>query len=135
MDQIKHSVELNLYSDVKTKFGHESYISQVQYYKYKRAITKVRISAHSLPTERGQWDKTKRKERFCPLCTGDSIGNEQHWAIAKNIRTPLVEDNWISRTFCLMPHGFPFQITLLHLDFPVSILATDLDSQYKLSMA
>ena len=46
-----------------------------------------------------------------------------------------VEDNWRSRTFSLMPHGFPFQITPLHLDFPLYILATDLDFQYKLSMA
>ena len=58
-----------------------------------------------------------------------------HMKIAKKYPYTPVEDNWISRTFSLMPHGFPFQIISLHLDFPVYILATDLDFQYKLSMA
>ena len=63
--------------------------------------------------------------------------NYKYLAIAKNIRTPLtpVEDNWICRTFAQMPHGFPFQITSLHLDFQVYLLATGLDFQYKLSTA
>ena len=64
MDHIIHSVKLNLYSGVKTEFGQKSYISQVQYYKYGRAITKFRISVHSFRIQRGQWDKIERKERF-----------------------------------------------------------------------
>ena len=44
-----------IYSEVKKEYREESYISAVEYYKYRSAITKFRISAHNLPIEKGRW--------------------------------------------------------------------------------
>ena len=51
--EIGNSSKLNLYSSMKDDFKEEQYISDVKYYKYRLAIAKFRISAHTFPIERG----------------------------------------------------------------------------------
>ena len=58
---------------------YESYINEVKYYKYRSAITKFQISAHSLPIERGRWMSVHRNKRICPLCIGNVLGDEKHY--------------------------------------------------------
>ena len=62
-----------------TGFREEKYIHEVKYYKYRSAITKFRISAHTFPVESGRWDKTPCEKRMCPLCFSNDIGNEKHY--------------------------------------------------------
>ena len=50
-NEIRNSSRLLIYQDPKKKFEIEPYINKVKYYKYRCAITKFRISAHSLPKE------------------------------------------------------------------------------------
>ncbi len=68
--------KLAIYSDVKTKWGYESYLNSGQYRSY---ITKFRLSDHFLPIERGRYLKPKipRHDRICTLCN-DGLGNEVH---------------------------------------------------------
>ena len=71
--QIKQSNKLHLSSVIKTDQMQESYLSQIQYYRYRLAITKFQISAHLFPIETGRWQNIKRNKRFCPLCFGNKI--------------------------------------------------------------
>ena len=74
-----NSSRLTLYSSIKDDFKEEQYISDVKYYKYRSAITKFRISAHTFPVEKGRWQSIPRDQRLCPLCLGNLIGDEKHY--------------------------------------------------------
>ena len=50
--KIANSWRLNLYSSMKDDFKEEQYISDVKYYKYRSAIAKFKISAHTFPIEK-----------------------------------------------------------------------------------
>ena len=78
-NEIRNSSRLLIYQDLKKKFELEPYINEVKYYKYRSAITKFRISAHSLPIERGRWMSVYRNKRICPLCIGNDLGGEKHY--------------------------------------------------------
>ena len=78
-NEIRNSSRLLIYQDLKNKFEIEPYINEVKYYKYRSAITKFRISAHSLPIERGRWMSVRRNKRICPLCIGNDLGDEKHY--------------------------------------------------------
>ena len=67
-NEIANSSKLILYNHVKGEFREEKYIHEVKYCKYRSAITKFRISAHTFPVESGRWIKTPREKRMCPLC-------------------------------------------------------------------
>ena len=77
--EIGNSSRLTLHSSIKDDFKEEQYISDVKYYKYRSAITKFRISAHTFPIEKGRWQSIPRDQRLCPLCLGNLIGDEKHY--------------------------------------------------------
>ena len=77
--KIANTAKLILYSYVKEEFREEKHIHEVKYYKYRSAIIKFRISAHTFPLESGRWDKTPREKRVCPLCFSNDIGDEKHY--------------------------------------------------------
>ena len=77
--EIAISSKLILYNHIKEEFREEKYIHEVKYYKYRSAITKFRISAHTFPVESGKWNKTPREKRVCPLCFSNDIGDEKHY--------------------------------------------------------
>ena len=84
--------KLEFYSDIKSKFKIEPYLNLVENRSHKNALTRLRISAHSLHIETGcilkrykRYDKdlkaytnTPRGKRKCPICTGD-IEDEYHF--------------------------------------------------------
>ena len=70
--EIGNSSRLTLYSSIKDDFKEEQYISDVKYYKYRSAITKFRISAHTFPAEKGRWQSVL-------LCLSNLIGDEKHY--------------------------------------------------------
>ena len=57
-----------IYSKVKKEYREEFYISAVEYYKYRSAITKFKISSHGLPLEKGRWKSIDKTERKCKKC-------------------------------------------------------------------
>ena len=78
-NEIANSSKLILYNHVKEEFREEKYIHEVKYYKYRSAITKFRISAHTFPVESGRWDKTPREKRMRPLCFSNDISDKKHY--------------------------------------------------------
>ena len=76
--EIGNSSRLTLFSSIKDDFKEEQYISDVKYYKYRSAITKFRISAHTFPIEKDRWQSIPRDQRLCLLCLGNLTGDEKH---------------------------------------------------------
>ena len=74
---IRNSSRLLIYQDLKKQFEIEPYINEVKYYKYRSAITKFRISAHSLPIERGRWLSVHRNNLYA--CKGNDLSDEKHY--------------------------------------------------------
>ena len=66
-----------IYGKIKKEYREEPYVSQVEYHKYRSAITRFRISAHNLPIEKGRWQGIDKSERRCKKC----INND---AVMKN---------------------------------------------------
>ena len=77
--EIGSSSRLTLYSSIKDDFKEEQYINDVKYHKYRSAVTKFRISAHTFRIENGRWRSIPRDQRLCPLCLGNLIGDEKHY--------------------------------------------------------
>ena len=79
---INASSNLDFYASLKVSFGILPYLTQCIDPKLRKAITKMRISAHKLPveTERYSKAKTPREERLCPFCC-KSAGDETHYLI------------------------------------------------------
>ena len=76
---MKDSNKLQLYSNLKQSFEEEDYLSKVKFYKYRSAITKFRISAHSFPIETGRWKSIKINAFVQFDCTGNQLGDEKHY--------------------------------------------------------
>ena len=80
--------KLEFKSDIKSKFKIEPYLNLVENRSHKNALTRLRISAHSLHIETGRYKRydkdlkaytnTPRGERKCPICT-DDIEDEYHF--------------------------------------------------------
>ena len=71
--------KLDLYVTLKDSFGAEDYLNTPDY-KIRKAITKLRISAHKFPIEVGRYTNTPKQERICPLCN-DGVGSEEHYLL------------------------------------------------------
>ena len=78
---INESNKLEFYSEIKSKFKIEPYLNLVENRSHKNALTRLRISAHSLHIETGRYERyendlkaytnTPRGDRKCPICTDD----------------------------------------------------------------
>ena len=55
------------------------YLREVKYFKYRSALTKIRISALNFPIESGRWKATPKQNRIFPICMNNSIGDESHY--------------------------------------------------------
>ena len=75
------SGKLDTYFSLKQSFCMEPYLSLVNFHN-RRAICKIRISAHNLMIESGRYHKPKplpREERICRNCCLNETENEIHF--------------------------------------------------------
>ena len=63
---------------LKKSFKFETYLDNIPRSK-RRAITKLRLSCHTLPVEVMRYQKIERTERKCTICTNDEVGDEMHY--------------------------------------------------------
>ena len=61
--QIVNSNRLATYGNIKFDFGLETYLQVLSSFKFRRALTRFRISAHSLVIETGRHRNIERNER------------------------------------------------------------------------
>ena len=79
-DSLKEFTTLNdLVTKLKQNYYEENYLSAITCHKYRSAKTRLRVSAHFLPTEKGRYERTPREKRLCPLWFSRSVGDEQHY--------------------------------------------------------
>ena len=69
------------YSKFKHEFGMESYLEKVSNFKYRRAITKLRVSSHDLMIEKGRHHTINLdvEKRLCTKC--GKIEDEIHFLV------------------------------------------------------
>ena len=60
-------------------FNLHSYLTEPILLKYKRLITKFRLSSHCLAIETGRHKKVPLVQRFCKLCNSGDIEVEYHF--------------------------------------------------------
>ena len=93
-DSIKNpESKLRTYSLFKTDIGCEKYLHEVKNVKARQALTKFRLSNHTLSIERGRYTtpKTPKEQRFCPFCP-DQVEDELHFLLTCPVyRIPRIE--------------------------------------------
>ena len=75
--QVSKSNKLQVLTSVKTVYGIEPYLYNLQNPSDRKAVTKYRISAHKLPVESGRYLNIDRQERYCKFCHV-YVGDENH---------------------------------------------------------
>ena len=80
-DKISTEGNLRTYRKFKSVFGSEDYLSLTNS-KYRKALTRLRISAHTLAVERGRYTRppTQLQDRTCPHCP-DKVEDEIHFLL------------------------------------------------------
>ena len=79
--------KLNTYFYLKSHFGKEKYL-EINNFKTRQSICKIRISAHSLNIETGRYKNIERSERKCTNCFMGDVEDEQHFIM----NCPLYEN-------------------------------------------
>ena len=83
MQTIGESSKLRILNSLKHNFGRETYLTEIGNPNHRRAMTKLRLSSHTLEIERGRYDKTPPEKRFCTYCkdmTGrEIVEDEEHF--------------------------------------------------------
>ena len=89
--------KLRTYAFFKISPGYEKYLDQKKCVKMRTALTKFRISNHTLMIEKGRHlsPKMAKELRFCPFCP-NKVEDEKHFLLEcptyKYIRSDLYND-------------------------------------------
>ena len=72
---------LTLYRELKPVFVRSEYLTLLRNFKYRRAISRLRVSSHKLNIESGRHAGIARADRFCSLCNLNDIEDEYHFIL------------------------------------------------------
>lgn len=78
---INNSSRLKAYCVFKHNFESERYLTVISDSKYKIAMSRFRISSHSLNIETGRYDGTPRDQRICKSCSMNRVEDEYHFLL------------------------------------------------------
>ena len=80
---INESSKLNWYRLFKNNFSlqTETYLNCINNFKFRNALCKFRLSAHSLETETGRYNATHLEQRICKFCTSPHVENEYQFLL------------------------------------------------------
>ena len=109
---INNSQRLLSYSMIKHNFQFEEYLDKIINSKYRKALTRFRISAHKLRIETGRHDNTPRENRICEQCNTNTIENEYHFLLVCP-RYRELRIKYIKRYFFSWPTTNKFETLLL----------------------
>ena len=76
----RNNSKLRTYSLLKTTPGYEAYLSDIHSIKERTALTKLRLSNHTLMIEKGRHLNIDPNFRFCPFCP-NTVEDEKHFLI------------------------------------------------------
>ena len=80
----KNKTKLIFLSKLKEEYKREKYL-KIENVENRRAITKLRTSAHNLLIETGRWENIDRKSRICRHCYKQEIEDEEHFLFYCNM--------------------------------------------------
>ena len=112
--------KLRTYRLFKTDYSFENYLKGVKDSNTRKAITRLRISAHSLQIEKGRHLGRPVAERKCVYCTSGEIEDEYHI-----IMKCAAYDNTRKREFDKLKISIPFLCTISEKDQFVEIMKID----------
>ena len=76
--KVQSTGKLEVYRIIEKKFGYEEYLNNIHITAWRKELTRLRISAHNLPIERGRYQKLERNEH---KCNSGEIGDEIHFLL------------------------------------------------------
>ena len=79
-DKIQLESKMRTYIQFKSHFEFEDYLN-ISNVKHRKAMTKLRISAHRLAIERGRYNNIPLDKRICTTCQGQIIEDEYHFLL------------------------------------------------------
>ena len=92
---INSSSKMKVLNLIKTAPGTESYLTEVANNKHRCAMTRLRLSAHSLEIEVGRYSHTDAENRFCQHCEFQGnkvVEDEIHFLITCPMYDKIRED-------------------------------------------
>lgn len=75
------SPKLSTYASFKTFFESEKYLLCLNNDKYRKALSRLRCSAHNLEIEEGRYRNVDRQDRICKQCNMKVLENEYHFTL------------------------------------------------------
>ena len=75
MAHIQNTNKLSFLKSLKGVYNSEKYL-QINIFRKRKAITKLRTSNHTLAIEAGRWTNIERENRICKQCTLHKIEDE-----------------------------------------------------------
>ena len=104
--------KLRTYGLIKSAPGFEKYLDGVGCVRERIALTKLRLSNHSLMIEKGRHSDVDRTVRFCPFCP-NIVEDEKHFLLGckayKHIRQDLLgAARRVFPSICNQPYDFRF---------------------------
>ena len=85
-----HSTSMSLFGEISETFDLSSYLLKIQNHKQTNAITKLRLSSHSLFIETGRHTGVTRENRKCTLC--NKVERKAMIRNRYNYPTPAIRD-------------------------------------------
>ncbi|XP_077868890.1 uncharacterized protein LOC144359815 [Saccoglossus kowalevskii] len=76
-----HKNKLRTYRLLKKDYTYEKYLTVVKNPNHRSALTKLRISAHTLPIEMGRYKNIDISHRKCKVCDLDEVEDEKHFLL------------------------------------------------------
>ena len=92
MASIQCSSKMKTLSLVKQTPGYESYLEVVKNPKHRKAMTKLRLSSHTLEIERGRYKKKNKNEKNDNKNNNKTEPEERYCLYCKSLGTCIVED-------------------------------------------
>ena len=110
--------KLIFYSSIKSVYGEEPYLLSTNF-KVRRAVARIRSSAHDLNIERGRYKRKKNVneysyvDRLCRFCCTDSDKSTEVLLHMENLPfyEPILEDEVHVLTVCPMYHGLRISLS------------------------
>ena len=78
-DTVNSQSKLEYYVKFKKEFRLEKYIEIIDKDYHRIALSRFRLSAHSLEIETGRYNNITRENRTCKLCNTNMVESEYHF--------------------------------------------------------
>ena len=106
----KKEGKLKFYQELKKNFKCEEYLDTISRAD-RKAITRLRLSCHTLPIERMRYQTIDRQERKCPFCRRE-IGDEWHYLTkCNNSDISNVRNEFVAKVKSIQPQLNNFSTT------------------------